>query len=155
MASTHSTRARNGASSPSTPEWINSHLFHHILALMPIPAVHAIITARGKHLLLKRQIAPLLGGWWIPGGRVHKYEALPDAIKREVQEETGLTCSAIRQVGIVTFLIDDIHTISTIFHITPVDTHVHLNYEHSAHQWVATLPEDCHPTLREIFALVR
>ena len=122
---------------------------------MPIPAVHAIITAQGRHLLLRRRIAPLLGVWWIPGGRVHKYEALPDAIRREVQEETGLTCRTIRQVGSVTWLIDDIHTISTIFAIEPVETQVHLNYEHSAYQWVDTLPPDCHPALREIFALVQ
>jgi ADP-ribose pyrophosphatase YjhB (NUDIX family) len=155
MDSQPATRARNGASSPSTPAWIDSPLFHQILALMPIPAVHAIITARGHHLLLRRRIAPLLGGWWIPGGRVHKYEALPDAIRREVREETGLTCCTIQSVGTVTFLIDDIHTISTIFWIQPVETTVRLNYEHSAYQWVDALPQDCHPALREIFALVR
>jgi ADP-ribose pyrophosphatase YjhB (NUDIX family) len=154
MEVTHSTHAQNQTPSPSTPEWIDPQLFHTILALMPIPAVHAIITVRGKHLLLKRQIAPLLGGWWIPGGRVHKYETLPDAIRREVREETGLTCRTIQSVGTITFLIDDIHTISTIFWIEPVDTHVYLNYEHSAYQWVDTLPRHCHPTLREIFALI-
>jgi colanic acid biosynthesis protein WcaH len=154
MESETSSPARNRAHSHSTPEWIDASLFHTILKLMPIPAVHAIITARGKHLLLKRQIPPLLGGWWIPGGRVHKYEALTDAIRREVHEETGLACHTIRQVGTITFLIEDIHTISSIFQITPVDANVHLNYEHSAYQWVDHLPRTCHPTLREIFAMV-
>jgi colanic acid biosynthesis protein WcaH len=154
MEATDSTHAQNIVISPSTPEWIDTQLFHTILALMPIPAVHAIITVRGKHLLLKRQIAPLLGGWWIPGGRVHKYEALPDAIRREVREETGLACHTIQSVGTVTFLIEDIHTISTIFQIEPLDTHICLNYEHSAYQWVDALPRHCHPTLREIFALI-
>ena len=155
MESPHSTQPQDGASSPSTPEWIEPSLFRRILALMPMPAVHAIITAEGQHLLLQRQIAPLQGGWWIPGGRVHKYEALPDAIRREVLEETGLTCATLRSVGTVTFLIDDIHTISSIFQIEPVDTRVRLNYEHSAYRWVDVLPPDGHPALREIFALVR
>jgi 8-oxo-dGTP diphosphatase len=120
---------------------------------MPIPAVHAVITCQKKHLLLKRKIAPLLGGWWIPGGRVNKYEALEDAITREVREETGLQCQTIRQVGTITFLIDDIHTISTIFSIIPKGTKVQLNYEHSIYQWVDELPKNCHPKLREIFTM--
>ena len=121
---------------------------------MPIPAVHAVITYNEKHLLLKRKISPLLGGWWIPGGRVNKYEELVDAIKREVHEETGLGCQTIQQVGTITFLIDDIHTISTIFNITPTGTKVQLNYEHSSYQWVDKLPKNCHPKLREIFTMV-
>jgi ADP-ribose pyrophosphatase YjhB (NUDIX family) len=137
----------------SNHEWIEPQLFQKILELMPIPAVHAIITVTGKHLLLKRKISPLIGGWWIPGGRVNKYEELADAIKREVHEETGLACKAIRQAGTITFLIDDIHTISTIFCIEPVDTHVQLNYEHSTYQWSDVLPQNCHPKLREIFAM--
>jgi ADP-ribose pyrophosphatase YjhB (NUDIX family) len=140
--------------SPSSHEWIEPQLFQHILELMPIPAVHAVITHARKHLLLKRKIAPLLGGWWIPGGRVNKYESLMDAIKREVREETGLECKTIRQVGTVTFLIDDIHTISTIFWITPIGTKVQLNYEHSTYQWVDKLPKNCHPKLREIFKMI-
>lgn len=137
----------------SNPEWIEPQLFQQILEVMPIPAVHAIIMQMGKILLLKRQIAPLLGGWWIPGGRVHKYEALVEAIKREVREETGLECKTIRQLGTITFLIDDIHTISTIFWIEPSDTKVQLNYEHSTYQWLNRLPKNCHPKLREIFAM--
>ena len=147
--------ARGESSTPptSTPEWIEPQLFHQILEVMPMPAVHAIVTHQKKHLLLKRQIAPLLGGWWIPGGRVHKYEVLVDAIRREVREETGLTCTTIRQLGTITFLIDDIHTISTIFWIEPWDATVHLNYEHSTYQWVDRPPTDCHPKLREILAM--
>jgi 8-oxo-dGTP diphosphatase len=140
--------------STSSPQWIEPQLFQQILALMPIPAVHAIITYERKHLLLKRKISPLLEGWWIPGGRVNKYEALVDAIKREVREETGLDCQTIQQVGTITFLIDDIHTISTIFCITPLGTEVQLNYEHSAYQWIEKLPKNCHPKLREIFKMI-
>ena len=153
MESETITRGVQPRQSPSNPEWIEPQLFQQILEVMPIPAVHAIVTDQRKYLLLKRQIAPLLGGWWIPGGRVHKYEALVDAIRREVQEETGLTCQTIRQLGTITFLIDDIHTISTIFWIEPHDATVHLNYEHSTYRWVDQLPPDCHPKLRDILTL--
>jgi hypothetical protein len=52
MVFTNSTNPQEEPPSPSSPEWISPQLFHQILALMPIPAVHAIITARGHHLLL-------------------------------------------------------------------------------------------------------
>lgn len=144
----------NSTPTPSTHTWIEPQLFQQILKFMPIPAVHAIITAKGKHLLLKRKISPLQGGWWIPGGRVNKYEELEDAIKREVREETGLDCHTIQQIGTITFLIDDIHTISTIFCIIPTSTNVQLNYEHSTYQWVDTLPNNCHPKLGAIFTMI-
>jgi 8-oxo-dGTP diphosphatase len=100
---------------------------------MPIAAVHAIITYNRKHLLLKRRISPLVGGW-IPGGRVNKYEVLEDAIRREVREETELECNIIHQVGTISFIVDEIHSISTIFCIEAGDAKVQLNYEHSAYQ---------------------
>jgi ADP-ribose pyrophosphatase YjhB (NUDIX family) len=153
VVSEKSVRGLKPTHAHSTHEWIEPQLFQRILEVMPIPAVHAIVTDQGKHLLLKRKIAPLLGGWWIPGGRVHKYEALVAAIKREVREETGLECNMIRQLGTITFLIDDIHTISTIFWMEPRDTKVQLNYEHSTYQWIDRLPKHCHPNLREIFAM--
>jgi 8-oxo-dGTP diphosphatase len=153
MESENAARMLKSTSSPSSPTWIDPQLFHRILELMPIPAVHAVITSKKKHLLLKRKIAPLLGGWWIPGGRVNKFEKLEDAITREVREETGLECQTIRQIGTITFLIDDIHTISTIYCITPIGTKVQLNYEHSTYQWVDKLPRNCHPKLREIFTI--
>ena len=154
MESENTTRMLKSIQSQSSHTWIEPHLFQRILELMPIPAVHAVITYKKKHLLLKRKISPLLGGWWIPGGRVNKYEALVDAIRREVLEETGLDCKTIRQVGTITFLIDDIHTISTIFCITPTGTRVQLNYEHSTYQWVDKLPKNCHPKLGEIYTMV-
>lgn len=154
METENTTCPSKSTQSQSSHTWIEPQLFQHILELMPIPAVHAVITYNRKHLLLKRKISPLRGGWWIPGGRVNKYEGLVDAMKREVREETGLECKRIRQVGTISFCIDDIHTISTIFCITPIGTKVQLNYEHSAYQWVDKLPKNCHPKLRKIFNML-
>ena len=128
--------------------------YEKILDLMPICCIDVIVVKKGKYLLVKRNNEPAKKQWWIPGGRVNKYEELVDAIKREVHEETGLRCQTIQQVGTITFLIDDIHTISTIFNITPTGTKVQLNYEHSSYQWVDNLPKTCHPKLREIVKMV-
>lgn len=49
-------------------------------------AVSALIYYQGKFLVLKGKNSE----WWMPpGGRVEKGEFLIDALKREIQEETG------------------------------------------------------------------
>lgn len=57
-------------------------------------AVHALIEKDGKYLITKRSsdnnYMPNL--WDTPGGTIHYGEAIDIALKREIYEETGLTC---------------------------------------------------------------
>ncbi len=67
-----------------------------------IRCVGAIITdGEGRLLLIKRGHAPEAGRWSLPGGRAKPGESDPQAVVREVAEETGLRVAAGRLVGVV------------------------------------------------------
>jgi ADP-ribose pyrophosphatase YjhB (NUDIX family) len=124
--------------------WIEDKHYQRILEWMPIPTVDAIITFEGKFLLLKRKNPPVQGEWWLPGGRVRRGEALEDAVRREVREETGLECQSIRQVGVINQIFPECHTISVYYLVDVASVHVTLNEEHSDYRWVSTLPRGSH-----------
>ena len=54
--------------------------------------VAGVVHKRGNVLLVRRPDKGFLGGLWeFPGGRCQKKENLPEACRRSVQEQTGLT----------------------------------------------------------------
>ncbi|HEY8885741.1 MAG TPA: NUDIX hydrolase [Chloroflexota bacterium] len=53
-------------------------------------AVGAIVTDGDRILLIERGHPPSQGRWSIPGGRVELGETLPQALRREIQEECGI-----------------------------------------------------------------
>ena len=53
-------------------------------------AVGAIVTHGEQILLIQRGHPPGEGLWTIPGGRVEVDETLPEAVRREIQEECGI-----------------------------------------------------------------
>jgi ADP-ribose pyrophosphatase YjhB (NUDIX family) len=63
----------------------------------PQLAVSASIFRDGQVLLVRRARTPARGLYTLPGGRVEFGEALHDALRREIDEETGL---AIDIVGV-------------------------------------------------------
>ncbi|MGB3097953.1 MAG: NUDIX domain-containing protein [Solirubrobacterales bacterium] len=66
----------------------------------PSPTVQAWIDDDGSYLALERNQEPLKGAWNLPGGFVEANESGPEAIKREVREETGLQIEVLAPIGI-------------------------------------------------------
>lgn len=73
----------------------------------PVPAVAAVIVQDGRLLLIKRGVEPSKGKWSIPGGSIEWGETLADAVKREVQEETGLEVEVGRVAGVFDLVTED------------------------------------------------
>jgi len=65
-----------------------------------IRCVGAIVTdSDGRLLLVKRGHEPEAGRWSVPGGRVKRGESDPEAVVREVREETGLSVEPGELIG--------------------------------------------------------
>jgi len=56
----------------------------------PIVGVGGVVISKGRVLLIRRGNPPLEGEWSIPGGTLEVGETMPEAVKRELAEETGL-----------------------------------------------------------------
>ncbi len=86
----------------------------------PEVAVGAIALREGSILLIRRGQPPFAGCWSLPGGRVEWGEALAAAVRREVDEETGLAV----EVGVLAGLVErrylpDFHYVILDYFVTP------------------------------------
>jgi 8-oxo-dGTP diphosphatase len=65
-----------------------------------VPCVGAVVhDPAGRLLLIRRGHEPGRGLWSLPGGRVEAGESRPEAVVREVREETGMSVTAGEPVG--------------------------------------------------------
>jgi ADP-ribose pyrophosphatase YjhB (NUDIX family) len=71
----------------------------------PIVGVGGVVVQDGRALLVKRAREPRKGEWSLPGGIVELGEALVEAARREIKEETGLDV----EVGEVIEVFDRVH----------------------------------------------
>lgn len=97
--------------------------------------VSAAIVCDGKILLVRRsEEDSYAGSWEFPGGGVDEDEMLVEAIKREVQEETGIELPDHPIAEVLT------HTTSTALRVVvqyelPEVPKVRLSHEHDAYQF--------------------
>lgn len=89
----------------------------------PRLAVRAVIVHQGRLLLVNAWPGQVSDLWCVPGGGVERGQSLPDALIREIHEETGLTI-AVGAPCLVNEFHDparDFHQVDIYFHATIAD----------------------------------
>ena len=109
----------------------------------PHIAVRAIITnARGKVLILKRAGTKHGNGkWCLPGGNVEYGQTINEAVAREIEQETSLTCKEFDFLFYLENLPSEeseLHYINLAFRCI-AEGIVKLNHESSDYAWIDSI----------------
>lgn len=113
------------------------------MTVRPLVAVGAVaIRPDGALLLIRRGKTPALGRWSLPGGRVEWGEALAEAVRREVLEETGLEVAPGGLAGLVEriHLEEGFHYVILDYHVTVTGGELRAGGDVTDARWV--LPHD-------------
>jgi mutator protein MutT len=106
----------------------------------PVPVVRLIISdAEGKVLILKRQNSEYAAGQWcLPGGKVDYGDTVEATVRKELQEETALTCTSAKFLFFQNSLplsAGKMHCINLYFECTVTDV-ILLNEESNEYTWI-------------------
>ena len=124
--------------------------YKKIVEQIPIVCIDAVImNQKGQYLLIRRKNEPLLGEYWVPGGRLLKNESLHDAVLRKVSQELGIESRIIMPLGVYEDFFDKsplnpesgLHTISIVFLLMAVSDDVRLDDQSDDWGWFDQLPE--------------
>ncbi len=96
----------------------------------------------GHILILKRspQSNTNPGKWELPGGKIDAGEAFDEALKREIQEETGFTVAIHTAAGTAMQETDEYRVVNLVMVGTILSGGLSISKEHSEYRW-AGLPE--------------
>ncbi|MEW5937326.1 MAG: NUDIX hydrolase [Candidatus Thermoplasmatota archaeon] len=88
----------------------------------PRIAVDGIVVRERSILMIKRGRPPFQGWYALPGGFVEYGERVEDAVRREVQEETGIETRILRLFGVYSAPDRDPrgHVVSLVFVLEPL-----------------------------------
>ena len=141
---------REEVTSLSKENWIEEPLYDLIKEKMPLPCVDLLVIHNGRLLLMLRNNEPGKDFWFTPGGRIHKNESLKAAVIRVLEKETGLKADKICQIGTMSHLWPNVHTVTTYFTIQVNSEEVKPNDEHRDYRWVNRMSPSFHPFVVEM-----
>jgi ADP-ribose pyrophosphatase YjhB (NUDIX family) len=126
----------------------------------PSPTVQAWIERDGRFLALRRNQDPERGRWNMPGGFVEAGESGPEAIRREVREETGLEIEVQGVIGVFASTYGEGEDAEPIFDVAfraTADGELEVSDESEEAGWfsLAEFPEPAFKGEREALAVLR
>ena len=106
----------------------------------PSLTADGVVTKDGRILLIRRGKDPFKGSYALPGGFVEYGEMLEDCVRREVKEETGLTCDVVRLVDIRSAPDRDPrgHFVTAVYHMKPIGGRLSAGDDADAVAWHST-----------------
>jgi len=110
----------------------------------------------GGFLFLRRSGGRFADQWWPVAGTREADERPVDTAVREIEEETGLTPTALHDTGIVAPLLEMPGNLRVFVAFAQPRAEVRLNYEHSDFQWLsfeqvlAIIPPSSHASIRDV-----
>ena len=125
--------------------FIEKELYKEILRTMPIPTVDIVfMNSQSQILLWMRNNEPLKWIYYIPGGRVNKWERSIDAAKRKAFEELGIfiDVSKLQFVGVYDDIFDNSAFEGISTHCIPVTYVYQLHPDEEAHLSIADSQHD-------------
>ena len=109
----------------------------------PVPSIGVggvLFNAHRQVLLIKRNQAPALGLWSIPGGRLESGESLVEACRREFLEETNLEVQVKQVIAVVERRLEGFHYVIIDFAVQLADANKQIpiaNSDVSEAKWVS------------------
>lgn len=95
----------------------------------------AVCRPDGRVLIVRRSSDD---GWELPGGRIHRTEAVTDCLRRELREETALAVTVRRPVEATSWQnAAGKGRFAVYYHCTTESSEVSLSDEHTGFQWVS------------------
>jgi len=136
--------------------------YKKILEILPIVCVDVLIIYDKKCLLLYRTNEPAINQYWLPGGRIYKFESIKDAAIRKAKEETNLDCEFVKVISVEESIFPktenmttDIHTINVCCHMT-VSNIDNLKFDkyHSDFIWIDKLNDEYHDCVNNPLSII-
>ncbi len=119
--------------------------YRDIYAKAPRLAVELLVKNEEGILLVKRDIPPGIGLWYLPGGTVLFDESVEEAVQRIGQEELGVEVSIIKFLRFTDWYQSKNstgHSVSLVFEVKIDQGEIKLDFQSSEFGYFKKLPED-------------
>jgi colanic acid biosynthesis protein WcaH len=136
--------------------WIPDGEWQTIVANVPIVSVDLVIRRGGGVLLGRRTNEPAKGDWFVPGGRVLKWETRREAVHRVAEEELGIEVEIVESLGAFehryessdTEGVDSKHYLANGYVVDVSSGELDSDDQHDEFRVFESPPEPCHEYVR-------
>ena len=120
--------------------------FTNVYSKVPRLCVDLVIKNERGILFTLRSTEPFKDMWCFPGGTMYKEETVEEAARRIAKKETGLDIEGIKCMDYLEYFNEkrfdiEIHTVSIVLEVTPIDDTLHHDENASDLQYFKKLPE--------------